>query len=105
MMKKTVLPFMGLLFAATLWTQTPAFAAETTTYHVRVDGMTCPFCKASSERALRAMPGVKSVHTNLKKGIVTICAAPSAHITASSMKTLFANKGFTYRSMSTGKSC
>ena len=83
----------------------PAYAANSKVYHMRVDGMTCPFCAATSEKALRAMPGIKSVRTNLKKGVITVCAAPSARLSASKMKVMFAKKGFTFRSMSTGKAC
>ena len=82
-----------------------AQAAQTRVYHMRVDGMTCPFCAKTSQKALRAIPGVKSVSTNLKRGVITVCASPSAHLTASRMRSLFAAKGFTFRSMSTGKSC
>ncbi len=83
----------------------PAYAAGTRVYNLRVDGMTCPFCAKTSEKALRAIPGVKSVSTNLKIGVISVCAAPAARLTAPKMKTLFAKKGFTFRSMNTGRSC
>jgi len=83
----------------------PAQAAQTKTYRIRVDGMTCPFCAATSEKALKAIPGVKSVSTNLKKGVISVCAAPSANLTSGKMKSLFASKGFTFRSMRTGNAC
>ena len=83
----------------------PAYAAGSKVYNMRVDGMTCPFCAATSEKALKAIPGVTSVSTNLKKGVITVCAAPSAQLSASNMKAMFAKKGFTFRSMSTGRSC
>ena len=83
----------------------PAHAATRQLYHIRVDGMTCPFCAATSEKALKAIPGVRSVSTNLKKGLITVCASPSARLSAARMKTLFAKKGFTFRSMSHGKTC
>ncbi len=83
----------------------PAWAGKTQTYHMRVDGITCPFCVKTSEKALRKIPGVKRVSTNLKKGVITVCASPSAHITSGKMRTLFTKKGFTFRSMSKGRSC
>ncbi len=83
----------------------PAHAAGSTVYNMRVDGMTCPFCAATSEKALKAIPGVTSVSTNLKQGVITVCAAPSAGLTSSKMKNMFAKKGFTFRSMSSGKTC
>jgi len=83
----------------------PAYAAGSKVYNMRVDGMTCPFCAATSEKALKAIPGVKSVSTNLKKGVITVCAAPSVKLSSANMKSMFAKKGFTFRSMSTGRSC
>jgi len=83
----------------------PAQAAGTRVYNLRVDGMTCPFCAKTSEKALRAIPGVKSVSTNLKRGVISVCATPSARLTAPKMQALFARKGFTFRSMSTGRTC
>ncbi len=94
-----------LTFATNLLAITSAEAAGSTVYNMRVDGMTCPFCVKTSEKALKAIPGVKSVSTNLKKGVITVCASPSAGITAARMKSLFANKGFTFRSMKSGRAC
>jgi len=83
----------------------PALAAQTKTYHMRVDGITCPFCVKTSEKSLRRIPGVKRVSTNLKKGVITVCATPAAKITSGKMRSLFRKKGFTFRSMRTGRSC
>ena len=83
----------------------PAEAAQGKVYHMRVDGITCPFCVKTSEKALRRIPGVQRVSTNLKKGVITVCASPSANISAARMRSLFAKKGFTFRSMSRGRSC
>ncbi len=83
----------------------PAYAAGSNVYKMRVDGMTCPFCAATSEKALKAIPGVTSVSTNLEKGVISVCAVPSANLTSSKMKDMFAKKGFSFRSMSTGRAC
>lgn len=98
-----ILPLAAAIIFSSL--SSGSFAATGKSYNMRVDGMTCPFCAATSEKALKAIPGVKSVSTNLKKGVISVCATPTAKLSASKMKGLFAAKGFTFRSMSKGGSC
>lgn len=82
-----------------------SLAQADTRYSLRVDGITCPFCVAISEKALKKISGVKSVSSNLKTGVFTVCASPSARITNSRMRSLFSSKGFTYKSMSKSGNC
>ena len=99
-------PAVAALFvAAVALGGAPAQAGGGKVYQMRVDGMTCPFCAKTSKKALRAIPGVKSASVNLKKGVVSVCAAPSAGLSAARMKKLFASKGFTFRSMRVGGRC
>ncbi len=50
----------------------------TTTYNI--EGMTCPHCKATVEKALRGLDGVESVDVDLAKGTATVdgTATPEA---------------------------
>lgn len=66
-------------------------------YNLRVDGMTCPFCAANAEATLRAMKGVRMVHTHLEGGVVHVCATDDARLDDEELKALFLDKGFTYR--------
>jgi len=91
--------------AVALLTLSISPAQADTRYSLRVDGITCPFCVATSEKALKKISGVKSVSSNLKTGVFSVCAAPSARITASRMRSLFSSKGFTYKSMSKSGTC
>ena len=93
----------GAALAILLLTASAAVADER--YSFRVDGMTCPFCVATSEKALRGISGIKSVTTNLKAGVISVCAAPDVRFTNAQMKSLFRSKGFTYRSMSRQGQC
>jgi len=54
-------------------------AADTTTA-IRVDGMTCPFCVATSEKSLQKITGVKSVVTNLDEGLIEVCASDQSKL-------------------------
>jgi copper chaperone CopZ len=95
-----------LVFALSAFalTAAPALAADVT-YEFRVDGMTCPFCVATSEKALRKIDGVKTVSTDLEAGVITVCADESVTFTDEQMKELFLKRGFSYRSMTRSEGC
>lgn len=98
-MRRSVLAVTAaLLFASPV-------LAEDKTYELRVDGMTCPFCSATSEKALRKIDGVNAVSTDLERGVITVCAADSAALSDAQMHELFLAKGFTYRSMEQHSGC
>ncbi len=67
-------------------------------YDIRVDGITCPFCVATSERALKKIEGVHAVGSNLETGTIFVCADNQVTFTDAQLKQLFLDKGFTYRS-------
>lgn len=82
-------------------------AAEATDiqYDLRVDGITCPFCVAKSETALKAIDGVKHVWADLKAGIISVCTASTVVFTDQQLTALFLEKGFTYKGMTKSDSC
>ncbi|HBS35763.1 MAG TPA: hypothetical protein DEA50_11910 [Parvularcula sp.] len=99
-MKKTLLLAVMLMAGAA-----PALAADKQ-YVLRIDGITCPFCVATSEKALKKIDGVKSISSNLKAGTITICADDEkAKLTDESLAALFREKGFTYRGMEITGAC
>ncbi len=87
-----------------LWLFQPAQAAEEKTapqlvqYDLRVDGMTCPFCVATSEKALKQIRGIHFVHTHLKRGLIHVCAEEGTMPDDAALARLFQDRGFTYRS-------
>jgi len=101
-MVKILLISTGLLFASA---SASAANAADVQYNIRVDGMTCPFCVATSEKALKKIKGVTRVSTNLKKGLIRVCTADSVTFTDKQLKTLFLKKGFTYKSMTKDNGC
>ncbi len=99
-MKKLLLT-TGLLFMAL----TPAMATEKQ-YTLRVDGITCPFCVATSTKALKEIDGVNGVTSDLKEGTITVCAdAEEVSFTDEQLTKLFLEKGFTYKGMETAEQC
>jgi copper chaperone len=42
------------------------------TQRLRVDGMTCPACKAKVEQTLRGLAGVEGVEVDLDRGIAEV---------------------------------
>lgn len=93
-----------LILAAILSLSVPALAADVE-YEMRVDGLTCPFCVATSERALRKIEGVKNVSSDLEQGLLFVCTDETVEFTDNQLRELFLSKGFTYRSMTKGGSC
>ena len=86
-----------ILFALLIATATPAIAKDVR-YVMHISGITCPFCVATSESALKRIRGVKSVSSNLKDGTITVCADDArAKFTDAELAKLFKDKGFTYR--------
>ncbi|MBL4596794.1 MAG: cation transporter [Robiginitomaculum sp.] len=81
-----------------------AFAADVQ-YNMRVDGITCPFCVATSAKALKKIDGVKKVSSDLENGIIKVCADENVKFTDEQLTKLFVEKGFTYRSMEKQKQC
>lgn len=98
-MKKYLLSIaVGLLFT------TPVWAGEIQ-YDISLDGITCPFCVATSERALGKIDGVRLVSGDLETGIIRVCADESVKFTDAQLKKLFLKKGFTYTGMTVSDSC
>jgi len=81
-----------------------ALAADTG-YKLQVDGMTCPFCVATSEKALKKIDGVKDASANLETGVINVCTDGSVNFTDEQLKAMFLEKGFTYRSMTKTNTC
>ncbi len=79
--------------------------ADEVQYDIRVDGITCPFCVATSERALLKIAGVHAVGSNLETGTIFVCADSEVAFTDAQLKQLFLDKGFTYRSFEKTSGC
>jgi mercuric ion binding protein len=82
-----------------------AALADDVQYDIRVDGITCPFCVATSERALMKIPGVHRVGSDLETGTIFVCADSQVTFTDAQLTQLFLDKGFTYRSFEKGPAC
>lgn len=95
----------GILIATGALLAASAAHAGDVQYDLRVDGVTCPFCVATSEKALKKIDGVKAVSTNLNEGVISICADESVEFTDEQLRKLFLDKGFTYRSMTKADGC
>ncbi len=84
---------------------TSTAVADDVQYDIRVDGITCPFCVATSERALKKIAGVHAVGSNLETGTIFVCADRQVTFTDAQLKQLFLDKGFTYRSFQKSSGC
>ncbi len=97
-MKPALLFVFGLVFVG-------GALADDVQYEIRVDGITCPFCVATSERALKKIEGVHAVGSDLETGTIFVCADSHVAFTDAQLKQLFLDKGFTYRSFKTTSGC
>ncbi len=98
-MKRMILFLVALVVTGT------AALADDVQYDIRVDGITCPFCVATSERALKKIDGVHAVGSNLETGTIFVCADSHVTLADTQLKQLFRDKGFTYRSFSKASGC
>ncbi len=111
-MKRSILFFVFLIVTTTSVladsSSAPAdalAAAGDVQYDIRVDGITCPFCVATSERALKKIEGVHAVGSNLETGKIFVCADSRVEFTDAQLQRLFLDKGFTYRSFEQAPGC
>lgn len=74
-------------------------------YDMRVDGLTCPFCVATSSKSLKKIDGVYEVAADLDTGIISVCAASETALGDERMAKLFRSKGFTYRGQTIADGC
>ncbi len=74
-------------------------------YNLRIDGITCPFCVATSAKALKKIDGVKSVGSDLEKGLIKVCASETVVFTDEQLTKLFIEKGFSYRGKERQEKC
>ncbi len=98
-MKRTI------LFLVTFAVTITAALADDVQYDIRVDGITCPFCVATSERALKKIEGVHAVGSDLETGTIFVCAESRVAFSDAQLKQLFLDKGFTYRSFEKTSRC
>ena len=106
-MTLTTLPTMLLrvCFFSLLAITATASANELQQHDIRVDGMTCPFCVATSERALKKLDGVQSVATDLENGKISVCTDNQVRFNEKQLKQLFLRNGFTFRSVTSVAGC
>ena len=94
-----------IIFALSLVASLAVNAAQQIQYDIRIDGITCPFCVSSSEKALKELDGINTISTNIETGTMTVCAEPSVTFADEQLKQLFLKKGFTYRNFVLSQGC
>jgi len=95
----------AIMFACAAALAPFAATARDIQYDLRVDGLTCPFCVATSERALMKIEGVRRVSSTLSEGLLHVCADEAVVFTDQALSELFLSKGFTFRSKTVTEGC
>ena len=93
------------MICLTCFVSTSALQAKEVQHNMRVDGITCHFCVASSAEELKKIDGVVGVDSDLESGIIKVCANDSVQFTDETLTRLFESKGFTYKSKQTIDAC
>ena len=83
----------------------PAIAEQKIQYDIRIDGFTCPFCIATSEKALKKIEGIELISSNLETGTISVCGASTLVLEELELERLFLKKGFTYRGLTKIDGC
>lgn len=91
-MKQTI----AAIFAFTLTVSSAVFASEAT-YHLRVDGISCPFCAYGIEKGFSKLKGVKTVDTDLQKGVVIVTMEEGEKLDQAKAREVVSETGFTLR--------
>lgn len=99
-MKNLFVFFFSLLFINGL-----AHAAEPKQVNLAIDGITCPFCVASSSKALKKLDGVKAVNADIKAGLIKVCTEPQTELDNDTLSKLFRDRGFIYRGQQVQEKC
>lgn len=71
----------------------PAFA-DSARYTLGVDGLNCPSCCKSMEKALLKLPGASAVTAELKTGVVTVDVADGSTLTEAQARSATESAGF-----------
>lgn len=93
--KKLRLLVLVLVLTAFGW-HTPTFSAEKQ-FHIRADGLACPYCAYGIEKKLMKIRGVKQVDIDMKKGLVLVTGDEKLVLNDPQLTTLFNDAGFTFR--------
>lgn len=97
-----MLRYITMIFAS-LWSL--GAVADHRQHDMRVDGLTCPFCVATSSYVIGQIEGVSEVVANLEAGVVSVCAEGEVDLSDERMAELFRKNGFTYRSQTVTEGC
>lgn len=93
-----------LALTVTVLISAPAMAANTS-YDLSIGGITCPACVSRAEQGLKAMESVYSVKTDIDTGKITLCADERAKLGNEQLKTMFSERGFTFKGMTKREGC
>jgi len=91
-MRRTVGTVLVLGISLSLFTE--AFAAVDEV-RLQVKGLACPFCTYGIEKNLKKLPGVSSVETTIRTGIVRVKLGPGVALELEGLQQAVARSGFT----------
>lgn len=83
-----------IALGAVLFLATPALASVDE-IQLQVKGLACPFCVYGFERSIKQVPGVESIETTIRTGLVEVHVKPDALLVPAQFEDALRKSGFT----------
>ena len=87
--------YLAVAFLALLFLSATSALASVGEVHLYVEGLACPFCTFGIEKSLKKVPGVVSLETTIRTGLVRIQLEPKALLDPAALNEAVRKAGFT----------
>ena len=89
------LKYLTVVLVALLFMSATSALASVGEVRLYVEGLACPFCTFGIEKSLKKVPGVVSVETTIRTGLVRIQLEPGTQLDPAALNEAVKKSGFT----------
>ncbi len=89
------LKYLAVALVALLFVSATSVLASVGEIRLYVDGLACPFCTFGIEKSLKKVPGVVSLETTIRTGVVRIHLESGARLDPAALNEAVMKSGFT----------
>ena len=89
------LKYLAVALVALLFVSATSALASVGEIQLYVEGLACPFCTFGIEKSLKKVPGVVSVETTIRTGLVRIQLEPGVQLDPAALNEAVEKSGFT----------
>ena len=87
--------YVAVVLVALLFVSATSALASVGEVRLYVEGLACPFCTFGIEKSLKKVPGVVSLETTIRTGLVRIQLEPEAQLDPAALNEAVKKSGFT----------